>query len=269
MKKQTTHPANRPMKHLLIAVAGLALVMPMTASAQGTEYVSSGFSAEITDNGEVKNLKVGDHVLMNHLYLVGDYRDALAEKDHDARFYQFQEKSPATIQSSGDDTLIVEKTNAVLRNEKYPEGAIYNEKITFTPNRIRLEYELETGVPFDSHAGVFSTLCELPLSLAGVGYKVTNREDSETLGIIPVEYSESDKLRAIARKLAIAIPGGIVTIEGDEDTSLLFADARAWNESALRLNIDQRVPWHPNPVTIPAGTKTKWAFTITYEPEQN
>ncbi len=253
------------MKKIIVAVVtALSLLISLVGSAQDMEYKSSGFSAEITSNGEIKNLKIGDKVFIRYLYLHGIYSPVEGVEKHDTRFFQFNDKSSCDISRPDPNTMVIEKKAAVLGNEKYPQGAIYNEKITLTPDRISAKYAVETTAPMAANADIFLTLCELPLSFTGCGYKFTNGDGKETMAVVPREYSASDNLRVFTQKLAFVMPGGIMTVEGDPNTVMRFFDGRNWGADHLRLDIHQKVPWNEKPVTYQPGTKFGWSFTISY-----
>ncbi|MFA6101743.1 MAG: hypothetical protein WCV67_08635 [Victivallaceae bacterium] len=253
-------------KSALAFAAVLSLLIPFTGSAEDTQYKSSGFSAEVTSYGGIKNLKIGDKVFMRHFFLSGDYIPVEGVAKHDPRFFQFLEKSLCDISRPDADTMVIARKAAVMGNEKYPQGATYNEKITLTPNRISAEYEVEITVPMAANMNIFRALCELPLSFAGCGYKAETTDGKELMAVVPREYSKSDSLKVFAKKLAFAIPGGMITVEGDPSTVLFFYDGRSWNDDHLRLDISQQTAWHEKPVTYQPGAKFKWAFSISYAP---
>ena len=242
---------------VLAAATVLSMLIPLTGSAEDTQYKSSGFSAEITSYGGIRNLKIGDKVFIRHLFLSGDYVPAAGVDKHDARFFQFQEKSLSTISRPD-----------VLGNEKYPQGATYNEKITLTPNRISAEYEVEITVPMAANMNIFRTLCEIPLSFAGCGYKAETTEGKELMAVVPREYSKADSLKVFAKKLAFAVSGGVITVEGEPGSVMFFYDGRSWKDDHLRLDISQQMPWNEKPVTYQPGAKSKWSFTISYAPAE-
>ncbi len=257
------------MKKSVLAVAAvLSLLIPFTGSAEDTQYKSAGFSAEITSYGGIRNLKIGDKVFIRHLFLSGDYVPVAGVDKHDARFFQFQEKSLSTISRPDADTMIIERKAAVLGNEKYPQGATYNEKITLTPNRISAEYEVEITVPMAANMNIFRTLCEIPLSFAGCGYKAETTEGKELMAVVPREYSKADSLKIFAKKLAFAVSGGVITVEGEPGSVMFFYDGRSWKDDHLRLDISQQMPWNEKPVTYQPGAKSKWSFTISYAPAE-
>lgn len=251
------------MSRIIITLLCIVCLGANSKAAKNVEFKSSGFSATITRNGMIRNLKVADNIIIRVMMLHGNYKPAHGVEKHDQRFFQSYERSPAKITRPDEKNMLVEKKTITMGNKKYPKALIYSEKITLSPDKITVDYEVEIKETMGSNAAFLMTLCELPLSLSGRGFKVVNSLGKETMGIISPKYDPKNKINYFAKELAFSLPEGLVTITAGENSKLYFTDSRSWKGDHLRLDISQAIPWKSKVTFYKAGTKFKWSFTIS------
>lgn len=264
-------------KMIGLVIGLIAVIRPLTVQAefpwvpQQKPFVYQGGSlaCEVNPTGEIKTLRVGSVVLLGNVFLHGRY-DAGTEK-HDSRFFQTHDETIATIQvrSDGDNRCSV-KREGILTNAKYPDGgARYIQTIQFSPNSVKLTYQVDQTVELMSYAHIFTTLHELPLaSYADHGAKFTMVDDTTRMLVLPVRYEESNKLKQIIgiKVMRYSLDVGVLEISADDDTSLSIMDTRSWGGSDYRVDIQQKIPWSEKLKTFPAGQKYQWSYTITFTP---
>lgn len=246
----------------LVCVIGLGINVGF---AKDMEFKSSGFSVKIRKNGMLKDLKVGKTNLIRLMMLHGNYKPAPGVEKHDKRFFQSQNWTPAKMTRPDAKSMIIEQKNVVIGNKKYPKGLVYSEKLTLSPNKISVEYDVEIKEKMGGNAAFLMTLSELPLSLVGRGFKFKDFLGKETMGIIPPKYSPKNRINYFGKELAFSLPEGLVTIMAGENTKIYFTDSRSWKGDHLRLDIAQNIPWKSKITYYKAGTKFKWSFTIIFK----
>jgi hypothetical protein len=233
---------------------------------KGFTYESEHFSCSFKVNGTLKNLRVPGCSLISQMLLHGRY--SIVGEKHDNRFFQSNITGAQPLQAMKKDanTILLRKSS-ILKNKKYARAANFNQTVTLTPDRLEFGYEVETLVDLASKSGIFLALNHLPISsFANRGFRTTDTKGKQKLAVFPQAYSkETGTNLGGIKTLELVLDKGHFIIEAGEKTGMRLMDTRSWGGKTLRIDITQRVPWHPKPQTIPAGTKFKWSFSYKYD----
>jgi hypothetical protein len=258
------------MRKLLSTLIGTMLLVSAVTQAlenkvespKDFKYESSGFSCKVDKNGSIHNLKIGDTVVIKESLLHGRYKIIKGEK-HDQRFFQQYEKNhPFKLKKTGNNTYLLEK-KGTLSNKKHKPGANYTEKISFSPNKITFEYEIEMLVPLASQSGIFCSLTYLPLdTFMNKGFKLTTPNGKDKLMVFPQNYSKTSELHINAKSIKVSLGQEIFEVTAGTGSGFFLSDTRSYKGNAFRIDVVESVPWKHKAIEFPVGKKFKWSFEL-------
>lgn len=232
---------------------------------KGFEYSSEWLSCVVKPSGEIVSVKAQEILLVRELFLHGTYKP---KEKHDSRFFQQSAKpaGPLTVRKIGEGHYEIAK-EGVLRNKRYANAAKYSQRVTLSPNRMDLRYEVETLVPLSSPTKIFLTLLTLPVdTYANRGYRVRRGEGGGSLHVFPEAYDKRTDIRAGGvAELRVVLDKGHFVLEAGKNTVISLSDPRSWGGKGLRADVYVPVPWRRKPVTYPAGAKFAWSFSLIFD----
>ncbi len=240
--------------------AGLLLGTALLLGA--AEYTSDGFSAKISQNGMLENLKYRGTTLISYTNLHGRYNPtAGGQEKHDARFFQGWDYT-GKAQLKQDGTTSVYTTESILGNKVTKDAIDYKQVTTLTPEKVTIEYTAKLKKPLYNNSGIFCVLMGLPNEMLGKGIKTVSANGVEALTVIPKNYDKT--FRAKGETLAFALgKGSVFTLKTSAGASAVLVDSRAWNDKQIYLEVGPEVPWSQKPVKFDSGKEYKWTITIT------
>ncbi len=245
----------------------VSLLAALTLAAGAEEFQSAGFTATISENGVVTDLKYAGTPLIRRFFLHGNNMLSEGEKKVDGRLFQTADSSKTTVFKRDGQSLLVAK-KAVMRSlrDDNRDFIDYTESLLFTPEKITCRYEVTTKNVFYHQTTPFCVISELPLSLAGRGLLFTGKDGVEATRVLPKEYTPDFKAFT-ASSLAISIPAGIFRLKGMDGISLYFSDTRSWKGDHYRIDLSPAASWTQAKKTFPEGSQFTIEFELTFEKE--
>lgn len=245
--------------------AVVLLIAAACSLGAAERYQSAGFSAEITENGVVRNLGYAGQPLVNSISLTGEYKLPAGAEKYDARFFQAGDYSGKAQFRRDGETLTV-SIDSTLGNKGVKDAANYRVTCVFTPGEIAFSCEAVQKVELLSDFHIFKTHIQMPGSLFGRGAKVLNANNQEEFKVLPETYEP--KFRLNGKELSISTGKGVLAFTGDPEVRFGYMDSRQWGGKDFTIIVTPFAKWTPKPVAHPAGTVWKWSFKLTFTPDR-
>lgn len=227
-------------------------------------YTSDGFSAEISKNGMLMNLKYKDQLLCNQVQINGSYHLPKDAKKYDARFFQGWDYTGQAVCKKEGTTMTV-TTESKLGNSVLKDAVDYKMEMTLTSNKITVKSFIKQNVPLLTDFGIFQTVLSMPPALFGRGVKCVTKMGQERFEVLPATYNKAFQLNG--KSIAISTGKGVFTFAGTKEETISFIDSRAWGGKDFSFYIAPPAKWTPKDVEHPAGSTYQWEFTLSFEPE--
>lgn len=260
------------LKKLSASLLGLSVAFVInTKAADGQEvtdftYQSKGLSCNIDKFGNIRSLKTPKTIILDRALIHASPVITSGEK-YDSRIFQDRKCSSLKVKDNGENKYSVE-IKGELGNKKYKHIADYTTKISFTPDKISLEYEIVTkkAVSFKSYNPFYSLEYAPCASLKNLGYVIINSKDKKQFCQFPPTYTKDNALRQLdVKNLRIIVPDGHVIFDTGEKTTISMSDSRSWGSKNFRIDVKPSYPYSAKPVYFPAGSIFKWTYSISYE----
>ena len=239
-----------------VLIAGAALF--------AENYTSDGFSAEISKNGMLMNLKYKGQLLCNQVQINGSYHLPKDAKKYDARFFQGWDYTGQAVCKSEGTTMTV-TTESKLGNTVLKDAVDYKIEMTLTPNKITVKNFIKQNVPLLTDYSLFQSVLSMPPALFGRGAKCVTKMGQERFEVLPETYNKAFQLNG--KSIAISTGKGVFTLAGAKEETISFMDSRAWGGKDFSFYITPPAKWTPKDVEYPAGSTYQWEFTLSFEPE--
>lgn len=234
---------------------------------KGYEYKSEIFSCKVNNSGSISNLNLGDKKLID----LGQIFARLKTKDvqKETRIFQNARASGGLkAKQAGDKALIV--CEGPLQSKETGKVADFKEKITLTPGRIILEYEVKTSVEVEmKHWMPFCSLFSARVdNFIGWALDAVDKKGENGIYEIPEEYSkEKESWARSLNKAKFVLDSKTFELKLDDEKNsvMTVSDGRSWKGKGMEIIIK---PIMPRPkkggssVSYPAGSVFKWSFTL-------
>lgn len=240
-------------------------VFAVAGILSAADYASGGFTARISRNGQILDLRYQGQPLCSSLQIQGSYSLPEGAARYDARFFQNWDYS-GVARISQDGEVMTVTTDSTLGNSVLKAAADYTLESVLAPQKITVRTTVKLKVPLRAHSRIFQTMMVMPPELFGRGVKCTGISAPERFEVIPATYNKDFRLKGNA--VAISTPKGILTVDGGKEAVIEFMDSRMWGGNDFSLMPGAAVKWTPEAVEYPAGTAFAWEFTLGFEPEE-
>ncbi len=245
--------------------AAVFLIAAACSLGAAERYRSSGFSAEISENGVIRNLEYAGQPLASSIFLTGEYKIPEGAEKYDARFFQTTDYSGKAQFRRDGETLTV-NIDSTLGNKGVKDAASYRVNCVLKPNEIAFSCEVVQKVELLSDYHIFKTQIQMPESLFGRGARVLTSNDQEEFKVLP-ETCEP-KFRLGGKEFSLSTGKGVLAFTGDPEVRFLFVDSRTWGGKDFTIVVTPFAKWTPKPVAHSAGTVWKWKFKLTFTPDR-
>ena len=174
-------------------------------------YTSDGFSAEISKNGMLMNLKYKGQLLCNQIQINGGYHLPKDAKKYDARFFQGWDYTGQAV-CKREGTTMTATTESKLGNTVLKDAADYKVEMTLTPKKITVKSSVKLNVPLLTNYTLFQSILSMPPALFGRGVKCVTDKGQERFEVLadpllsPLEQEHSFLARQQRNALSSWIP---------------------------------------------------------------
>ena len=227
-------------------------------------YTSDGFSAEISKNGMLMNLKYKGQLLCNQIQINGGYHLPKDAKKYDARFFQGWDYTGQAV-CKREGTTMTATIESKLGNTVLKDAADYKVEMTLTPKKITVKSSVKLNVPLLTNYTLFQSILSMPPALFGRGVKCVTDKGQERFEVLPETFNKAFQLKG--RSIALSTGKGTFILSAAKEECIDFMDSRMWGGKDFSFYITPPAKWTEKDVEYPAGTTYQWEFSLSFEPE--
>lgn len=233
----------------------------------GYEYKSEIFSCKVNNSGALSNLNMGDKKLI----ALGQIFARLKTKDVQKETRIFQNaKASSALKAKQEKDKVILVCEGPLQSKKTGKVADFKEKITLSPNKILLEYEVKTSMEVEmKHWMPFCSLLSANVdNFIGWALDAVDKKGENGIYEIPEEYSkEKESWARSLNKAKFVLDSKTFELKLDDEKNsvMTVSDGRSWKGKGIEIVIK---PIMPKPkkggaqVLYPVGSVFKWSFSL-------
>jgi hypothetical protein len=235
---------------------------------KGYEYKSEGFSCKVNSSGRLEALRFGDKKLIDIAQVFARLKTK-GLKD-EVRIFQ-NAKVSSVLKTRKEKDKIILICYGPLQSKETGNIAEFKEKITISPGKIILKYEVKTLVEVEmKHWSPFCSLLSSKIeNFIGYALDTVDKKGENGIYEIPEKYSkEKESWSRLLNKAKFVLDGKVFELSLNDEKKYLLSvsDGRSWGGKGVEIIVKPIMPKNKgkgNHVLYPAGFVFKWSFTLS------